>query len=331
MMKWHKHGIIFRPSEYTLADGCTDFAKSPQAVDMGDFVRVYFTSQKKSSDGKWISCPQFADFTPDFLRVIKVATMPVMAQGGLGQFDEHGIFPINVLRHNQRIIGYTSGWSRRKSVPVDMAIGCVESFDGGETFVRLGRGGPVLSKTVDEPYMIADAFVRHYNGVFHMWYIYGTGWAEFGAAEPERTYKIAHAISADGIVWARDQTPIIPDVLDHECQALPSVCAWGGAYHMVFCYRETVGFRQDRSKSYRLGYAHSRDLKTWTRDDAALGMERAPKESGAWDSDMMCYPNFFSRGNDLYLLYNGNEFGRHGFGMAKLVGDNRENSTKDVP
>jgi hypothetical protein len=39
----------------------------------------------------------------------------------------------------------------------------------------------------------------------------------------------------------------------------------------------------------------------------------------AWDSDMMCYPNTFECDGKIYLLYNGNEFGRHGFGLAKLV------------
>jgi hypothetical protein len=37
-----------------------------------------------------------------------------------------------------------------------------------------------------------------------------------------------------------------------------------------------------------------------------------------WDSDMLCYPNLFEREGHTYLLYNGNEFGRHGFGIAIL-------------
>jgi hypothetical protein len=33
---------------------------------------------------------------------------------------------------------------------------------------------------------------------------------------------------------------------------------------------------------------------------------------------MLCYPNLFQRDGQTYLLYNGNEFGRHGFGIAVL-------------
>ncbi len=39
---------------------------------------------------------------------------------------------------------------------------------------------------------------------------------------------------------------------------------------------------------------------------------------GGWDSDMQCYPYVFECDGDIYLLYNGNEFGRWGFGVAQL-------------
>ena len=33
---------------------------------------------------------------------------------------------------------------------------------------------------------------------------------------------------------------------------------------------------------------------------------------------MQCYPHVFECDGKVYLLYNGNEFGRHGFGLARL-------------
>lgn len=317
MMQWQKSGLIFRPQDHELVDGCTAYAKSPQAVEMDDRIRVYFTSQRRSADGKWISCPQFADYTKDFSRIIAVAKSPLIPAAELGQFDEHGIFPFHVMRFQDRLLAFTSGWSRRKSVAVDMAIGLAESFDGGDTFVRYGAGGPVMSSDVHEPFMIADGFVRERQGRLHMWYIFGTAWKYFEQGkEAERIYKIAHAISSDGVSWERDSRPIIPDVLEDECQALPSVLEWGGLYHMVFCYRAAQGFRSDRDKAYRLGYATSKDGLNWQRNDSALGLDRY--EEG-WDSQMMCYPNLFACHGEIYLLYNGNEFGKDGFGLARLV------------
>jgi hypothetical protein len=64
-----------------------------------------------------------------------------------------------------------------------------------------------------------------------------------------------------------------------------------------------------------LGYAYSKDLVNWIRDDESLGIAMSEND---WDSDMMCYPHFFKVENQVYLLYNGNEFGREGFGLAVL-------------
>jgi sucrose-6-phosphate hydrolase SacC (GH32 family) len=88
-----------------------------------------------------------------------------------------------------------------------------------------------------------------------------------------------------------------------------------GRHHMFFCYRRQFGFRTDREGSYRIGYAFSDDLTNWTRDDARAGIDVSP---GSWDSDMQCYPNVFECDGNIYLLYNGNEFGRRGFGVAVL-------------
>ena len=84
---------------------------------------------------------------------------------------------------------------------------------------------------------------------------------------------------------------------------------------MIFCHRNTFDFRSDPSKAYRLGYAWSDDLVSWNRDDSSVGIEITP---GSWDSEMMCYPHLFQCKGKVYLAYNGNEFGRHGFGVAEL-------------
>lgn len=90
-----------------------------------------------------------------------------------------------------------------------------------------------------------------------------------------------------------------------------------GRYHMIFCFRKAYDFRYNPENSYRLGYAYSDDLVNWIRDDSLVGIERS---ASGWDSEMMCYPNLFSCGGSIYLLYNGNEFGKNGFGLAKLLG-----------
>lgn len=315
-MTFRRLGRIFDPTRHALPSGCVEFAQAPQALVLEDRIRVYFSTRSQDG-GKFRSHVAFVDLTRDLREIIGVCREPVIELGGLGCFDEHGIFPMSVLRVGEEIYGYTCGWSRRVSVSVETAIGLAISRDQGATFQRIGQG-PVLAASLHEPCLVGDGFVKLIGGRFHMWYIFGTGWRRFAPdAEPDRTYKIGHATSPDGIAWIKDEAKqIIEDRLGaFESQALPTVIEIDGMHHMFFCYRQSYDFRKNRARGYRIGHAHSADLERWTRDDANPLPAAAP---GAWDSDMLCYPHAFECDGNVYLLYNGNEFGRHGFGAAVL-------------
>ena len=77
----------------------------------------------------------------------------------------------------------------------------------------------------------------------------------------------------------------------------------------------------ERGKGYRLGYAYSHDLVRWLRNDSLLGL---PLSGNGWDGEMMCYPHLFNLNGQVGLLYNGNNFGRGGFGLAILKSDINE-------
>lgn len=316
-MHWEKLGLIFNPSEHDLGDGIVGYAQGPQALVGDDFVRIYFSARKKSLNGKFISCIRFVEFDKNFKKIIAVSSGTVIEDGALGAFDEHGIFPMNILRVKGKVFGYTCGWSRRTSVSIDMAIGLAISEDGGLTFKRQGCG-PVLAASLHEPFLVGDPFVEYFDGMFHMFYIFGTAWKRYSAdAAPDRTYKIGHATSHDGVNWKKEEgRQVISDKLNaDESQALPTMIKMEGRYHMYFCYRQSSDFRKDSGRGYRIGYAFSDDLVDWTRDDQKTGIVVSGQ---GWDSDMMCYPHVFRCGNDVYMLYNGNEFGKYGFGLAKL-------------
>jgi hypothetical protein len=318
-MKWHKHGKIFDPTQHQLPHGCVQFAQSPQALVFDDFVRIYFSTRSIDTvNGKYLSHIAYVDMKKNLRDVICVSQQPVIPLGDLGCFDEHGIFPMSVMRHGDAVYGYTCGWNRRVSVSVDTAIGLAISCDDGQTFQRIGSG-PVLAASQNEPCLVGDGFVKVINHVFHMWYIFGTGWKKYATdTAPDRTYKIGHATSVDGIEWTKEEARcIIPDRLgSDESQALPTVIGIGKRHHMFFCYRESFDFRQTTGRGYRIGHAWSDDLVNWVRDDEQPQLAGTPND---WDSVMQCYPHIFECNEKIYLLYNGNEFGRYGFGLAELI------------
>lgn len=316
-MKWKKLGRIFNPVEHRLANNCVEFAQSPQTLVFDDFVRIYFsTRETDSKNGKFLSHIAFVDMSNDFKTVLNISKETVIKLGELGTFDEHGIFPINIVRDKEKVLAYTCGWSRRVSVSVETSTGLAISHNEGLSFQKVGHG-PVLTSSANEPFLVGDSFVTRLDDSYHMLYIFGTRWIDTDTEGAARVYKIGQATSADGVNWIKEEgRQIISDFLNpDECQALPTMLFHNNRYHMYFCYREATGFRKDKTRGYRLGYAYSDDLKNWTRDEANCGI--AFSEEG-WDSDMMCYPHIFKWHDKVYLLYNGNEFGKYGFGLAVL-------------
>lgn len=317
-MHWRKLGQIFDPTQHSLPLACVEFAQSPQALVLSDRVRIYFSTRQRDGDnGMFLSHVCYVDFDKTLTRQLGVARHQVLPLGELGAFDEHGVFPINVVRVGNRVLGYTTGWSRRHSVSVETAVGLVQSHDDGRTFERLGPG-PILSASLHEPFLVGDAFVMQAQGSLHMWYMYGTHWRRFDPdKEPDRIYKIGHATSKDGISWIKDEARQIvgnkigPD----ESQALPTVTRLDDGYHLFFCYRHSTDFRSNPARGYRIGHARSTDLLEWVRDDNHPALAGSP---GEWDSDMQCYPHVFQVDGQVFLLYNGNAFGRYGFGAAVL-------------
>lgn len=317
-MKLRRLGRIFDPADYHLISNSAGFAQSPQGLVLSDRVRVFFSTRTRDDAGQFLSHCAYADFDHSFQRVLSTSSHVVLPLGDLGTFDEHGIFPLSPFYDGGVIHAYTTGWSRRSSVPVETAIGYARSVDGGRTFTRPLGCGPIVAAAPHEPFLVGDAFVRRFEGRLHMWYIFGTAWktqAETG--ETERVYKIGHATSIDGLAWIREEgLPIISDVLDSdECQALPTVIYFDGCYHMFFCYREAFGFRTGIGRGYRIGHAVSTNLRDWQRDENSV----LRCDGSDWDSEMQCYPQALTIGDRAFLLYNGNEFGRHGFGIADIV------------
>lgn len=69
------------------------------------------------------------------------------------------------------------------------------------------------------------------------------------------------------------------------------------------------------SPFYHIKYAESKDGISWQRKDEQVGI--TVSETG-WDSEMIEYPFVFDHKNNRYMIYNGNEHGRDGLGIAIL-------------
>ena len=317
---WKKHGLVFGPSLLSdRPDWMQAFAQAPHVLPSGNVLRVYFNCRPKpDANGQYVSYCAYVDVDPvDMRRIVGYSKVPVLEPGGRGAFDEFGTYPMSVVEFEGRLLAYYGGWTRCESVPFDVAIGCAESFDGGKTFVKMGKG-PVLSCSPQEPFILSGPKVRLFNGKLYLYYIAGRVWIDAeGKLEP--VYKIRLAVSENGIDWEKKNTDLIGDALsEYEAQASPDVIFSNGKYHMFFCYRQPSDFRRNRERSYRIGYAHSVDGETWQRDDDRAGISIS--ETG-FDNEMVAYPHVFTYEGHTWMYYLGNQVGKEGFGLAELMGE----------
>jgi predicted GH43/DUF377 family glycosyl hydrolase len=238
--------------------------------------------------------------------------------GSTGSFDEFGTYPFCPIRVNDLIYGYYGGVTRCESVPFNVAIGMAISEDNGLTFKKLGIG-PILSYSLDEPFVVCSPKVRFFKEQYFMFYSSGTQWIKTDG-RPEICYKLRMAVSKDGINWKKLHQNIITDKLgEDEAQACGDVLYKNGSYHMFFCYRRSLDFRKNKENTYKIGYARSNDLIHWERNDDVAGISISENEHD-FDSEMVAYPNVFELDDSIYMLYLGNEVGKMGFGLAKLTG-----------
>lgn len=317
MFNWEKIGKIFDPRDYPGRPWLKEFAQGPATLEFDDFVRVFFSCRPApDANGSYVSNSAWLDLDKkDIRRILRVSDSPVLTHGSFGDFDEFGIYPVSPIRHGNDILLYYAGWTRCESVPFNVAIGLAISKDGGSTFEKCGRG-PVLSYSLDEPFVLSGPKIRRFNGLFYLFYIAGNKWV-LDQGRPEPVYKIRAAVSRNGFNWEKVGKNLIPDALgEEEAQASPDVFFSAGKYHMFFCYRHGRDYR-NASRGYRIGYAHSTDLVNWTREDAKAGLQ--PSREG-WDSEMVSYPHLAEINGRIFMFYLGDSVGRWGFGAAELKG-----------
>ena len=308
-MKWTKKGRIF------CALGQYEWMKShtqvPTPLLLDDRLRVFFST--RSANG--VSHTSFIDLdTEDPSRILYIHHKPILDLGDPGMFDEHGIIPSHVFRHEDQIVMFYVGWSRQETVGYSNWTGMAVSEDNGATFRKM-FAGPVLDRTRFEPYSATGLVCLRDHQHWHGWYATGTQWLLVNGRY-EHIYEIRYCKSENLIDWIRPNEQILPTRLPNESNTRPTIVDYQGRWHMWFCYRGTEDFR-DGHDSYQIGYAWSHDLHTWTRADDQAGITRSPE---GWDSRMIAYPCVIKVGGKFLMFYCGNGFGRAGFGYAELEG-----------
>jgi len=310
-IKWKKKGLIFCPSgEFEWSQ---EYAQVPTPIELDNCIRIFYTSRPKPINGMYISHVSYIDVNKQNPKeILYVHTEPVLELGGIGDFDEFGIHPCTLVKIGKLIYFYYQGWERGYSVPYKTSLGLAISNDNAKTFIKSSQE-PLFSRTTNEPYLENGFFILKENEDFYMWYSSCSEWIEsHGKLEP--IYNIVYAHSQDGIHWQRNGKRCFEVVYEKEANGRPTVTKIGNIYCMWFCYRNVLNFRQG-SGAYKIGFAYSENLLDWKRNDNLSGFITS---ENTWDSEMQAYPYIIEVQDKIFLFYNGNQFGKYGFGYAEL-------------
>ncbi len=309
-MKWIKKGLIYTVNKNY--EWMQTHAQVPTIDKISENkLRIYFGTRDKLNRTSTTYIEVDAD-NPK--KVFYIHNKPILPFGRLGCFDDNGVMPNWLINNKGKKYYYYLGWNTSTTVRYRVAIGLAISEDGGNSFKRYSEA-PIMDRSIEDPLSVSTNCILIENNIWKMWYMSFTKWEEFnGILEP--LYHIKYAESKDGINWLRKNIICIDfKSINESAIARPCVIKDNEMYRMWYSFRFKGDYRRDKRYSYRIGYAESNDGINWTRKDNDVGIDVSNE---GWDSEMIAYAQIYSYKGQKFMLYNGNGFGKTGFGYALL-------------
>lgn len=309
MMHWKKHGIVYKPDGKNSWSLTHAMIPTPYLIDEKR-LRVFITTCDASGVGR-IGYVDVSAINPKI--ILSVCKSPLLDIGSPGTFDENGVLCCSVVNDgNGNLLMYYVGFELGTKIRYRLLTGLAVSQDKGETFTRVKKT-PVLERSDREIYFRAGPHCIKDNLGYRMWYVGGDEWVEInGKSMP--VYDIRYIESKDGIHWP-DQGEVQINITNKDEHGFgrPYVIQKERGGHRIF-----YSVRRISHGSYRMGYAESEDGRKWIRMDDQLNLDVSP---GEFDSDAIMYAAPIKIGRRLYVFYNGNDFGKEGFGVAELISE----------
>ncbi len=304
--KWEKLGQLYCPSVIGRHSKLLTHAANPLPVLIdGDVYRIFYSgrdAENRSSVGA-------VDVDIVKRQVIQEHSKPFFENGPQGSFYADGVSIGNCYECDGKRYMLFMGWQSPEGRHWRGDVGRL--LVKPDLTLELDTNIPFMDSDDVDPISLSYPWVcETENGGFVMWYGSTTAW---DAGNGEMLHVINFATSLDGHHWVRQGIALPYELGIAQAFSRPTVArnAQGG-YQMWF------SFRSGKDEKYRIGYAESKDGKAW---DLALNEVGIDVSVDGWDSEMIEYPFVFDHKGQRYMLYNGNGYGRTGFGLA-VLGEN---------
>jgi hypothetical protein len=302
-MKWHKLGLLYCPSSTGRHPKLISHAANPLPIRIEkDVYRIFFSGrdlENRSSVGA-------VDIDILKRQIIKEYPHPFVEYGPEGSFYSHGISIGNYYEVNGTRYILFMGWQIPNGKHWQGEIGRL--ILKPDLTLASESEMPYISIDNTDPVSLSYPWVMQTEtGEYSMWYGSTVNW---NAGNGEMLHVINYASSLDGHQWIRKGLSIPYELGVAQAFSRPTIMGnKTTGYEMWFSYRS------GRGEKYRIGYAFSQDGEKWELLLCGSGIDVS--ETG-WDSEMVEYPFVFEHSGQRYMLYNGNGYGKTGFGLAVL-------------
>lgn len=304
---WKKLDLLYVPSNKNSHPKLISHVANPLAVYMqGDLYRVFFSgrdAQNRSSVGA-------VDIDIVERKIIQEHLDPFFIYGQEGSFYADGVSIGNCYEVDDTYYMLFMGWQSPANSHWRGDIGRL--IVKPDFTLQLDSETPFLSTNPVDPISLSYPWVlKDEVEGYKMWYGSTMTW---DAGNGEMLHVINYASSVDGHHWERHGLAIPYEIGKAQAFSRPTVIGNSKqGYQMWFSYRSGSG------EKYRIGYAFSQDGCKW---ELALDSSGINISTEGWDSEMIEYPFVFNHKGENYMLYNGNSYGKTGFGLAILEEQN---------
>jgi hypothetical protein len=301
--KWQKLGPLYSLRGDRRHPKLLSHTANPLPVLLeGDVYRVFFSGR----DANNRSSVGAVDIDIAKRRVIREYDEPFFERGPEGSFYADGVSIGNCYKAGGVQYMLFMGWQSPAGKHWRGDIGRL--IVKPDLTLELASEAPFLGSDTVDPISLSYPWVMQNDmGGYHMWYGSTKTW---DAGNGEMLHVINYASSADGHNWNREGLAVPYELGRAQAFSRPTVVG-----NIETGYEMWFSDRSGGAEKYRIGYAFSKDGRRWVLalEEAGIGVS-----SDGWDSEMIEYPFVFDHKGQRYMLYNGNGYGKTGFGLAIL-------------
>jgi len=300
-MKWQKLHFLYNCEN--LHPKLKTHAANPLPIRLeNDIYRVFFSARDKDNR----SSVGAVDIDLIKGKVINEFDQPFFQHGDNKSFYSHGVSIGNTYSTGDKTYMLFMGWQNPSDDHWFGEIGRLIVHD--DLTLSIDSETPFLPLDDIDPISLSYPWVLKEKGIYRMWYGSTVTW---DAGNNEMLHIIKYAESVDGHSWEKKDFPVPYKLGEYQAFSRPTILKNADdQYSMWFSCRSGDG------STYRIASATSKNAKEWKLSPQQNSIVAS---QNGWDSEMIEYPFVLSHNEKTYMLYNGNGYGKSGFGIAELV------------